>query len=152
MTIATDSTYGTDNNYGTMCEFFPNATSSGEDAGFGKLAGGFFNYPVREESESDRIYYGLYSLTCPWSGYSTAGNNVYMVGTGTSVTNPTNVSGGYYTTTGLSVFAQPVESGCTMGVMITVLTEAVKGLNEKIEALQAENQTFKAEIAALKAQ
>jgi hypothetical protein len=44
------------------------------------------------------------------------------------------------------------EEGRSLGGMITVLTEAVKGLNEKIEALQAENQTLKAEIAALKAQ
>ena len=42
------------------------------------------------------------------------------------------------------------EEGRSLGGMITVLTEAVKGLNEKIEALQAENLTLKAEIAALK--
>jgi hypothetical protein len=39
-----------------------------------------------------------------------------------------------------------------LGGMITVLTEAVKGLNEKIEALEVENQILKAEIAALKAE
>jgi len=44
------------------------------------------------------------------------------------------------------------EEGRSLGAMITVLTEAVKGLNEKIEALQAENQSLEAEIAALKAQ
>jgi len=44
------------------------------------------------------------------------------------------------------------EEGRSLGGMITVLTEAVKGLNEKVETLQAENQTLKAEIAALKAQ
>jgi len=44
------------------------------------------------------------------------------------------------------------EEGRSLGGMITVLTEAVKGLNEKVESLQAENQTLKAEIAALKAQ
>ena len=44
------------------------------------------------------------------------------------------------------------EDGRSLGGMITVLTEAVKGLNEKIETLQVENQTLKAEIAALKAQ
>jgi hypothetical protein len=43
------------------------------------------------------------------------------------------------------------EEGQSLGAMITVLTEAVKGLNEKIEALKAENQVLKAEIAALKA-
>ena len=41
------------------------------------------------------------------------------------------------------------EEGRSLGAMITVLTEAVKGLNEKIEALQAENQLFKTEFAAL---
>jgi len=35
--------------------------------------------------------------------------------------------------------------------MITVLTEAVKGLNEKIERVEAENQILKAEIASLTA-
>jgi len=44
------------------------------------------------------------------------------------------------------------EEGRSLGGMITVLTEAVKGLNEKIETLQTENQTLKAQIAALKAQ
>ena len=44
------------------------------------------------------------------------------------------------------------EDGRSLGAMITVLTEAVKGLNEKIEALQAENQILKTEIAALKSQ
>ncbi|MBN2271797.1 MAG: hypothetical protein JXN61_14355, partial [Sedimentisphaerales bacterium] len=44
------------------------------------------------------------------------------------------------------------EEGRSLGGMITVLTEAVKGLNEKVEAVQAENETLKAEIAALKAQ
>ncbi len=43
------------------------------------------------------------------------------------------------------------EEGRSLGGMITVLTEAVKGLNEKLEALAAENQVLKAEIAALKA-
>ena len=43
------------------------------------------------------------------------------------------------------------EEGRSLGGMITVLTEAVKGLNEKLEALAAENQILKAEIAALKA-
>jgi hypothetical protein len=43
------------------------------------------------------------------------------------------------------------EEGRSLGGMITVLTEAVKGLNEKVEALAAENQVLKAEIAALKA-
>lgn len=42
------------------------------------------------------------------------------------------------------------EEGRSLGGMITVLTEAVKGLNEKVEALAAENQVLKAEIAALK--
>jgi len=41
------------------------------------------------------------------------------------------------------------EEGRNLGAMITVLTEAVKGLNEKLEALAAENQILKAEIAAL---
>jgi len=44
------------------------------------------------------------------------------------------------------------EDGRSLGGMITVLTEAVKGLNEKVEALQAENQALKTEIAALKTQ
>jgi hypothetical protein len=44
------------------------------------------------------------------------------------------------------------EQGRSLGGMITVLTEAVKGLNEKIEALEVENQILKAEIAALKAE
>ena len=43
------------------------------------------------------------------------------------------------------------EEGRSLGGMITVLTEAVKGLNEKLEALAAENQALKAEVAALKA-
>jgi hypothetical protein len=43
------------------------------------------------------------------------------------------------------------EEGRSLGGMITVLTEAVKGLNEKVEALAAENQALKAEITALKA-
>jgi len=43
------------------------------------------------------------------------------------------------------------EEGRSLGGMITVLTEAVKGLNEKLEALAAENQVLKTEIAALKA-
>jgi hypothetical protein len=43
------------------------------------------------------------------------------------------------------------EEGRSLGGMITVLTEAVKGLNEKLEALAAENQSLKAEVAALKA-
>jgi len=43
------------------------------------------------------------------------------------------------------------EEGRNLGAMITVLTEAVKGLNEKLVALEAENQSLKAEIAALKA-
>ena len=42
------------------------------------------------------------------------------------------------------------EEGRSLGGMITVLTEAAKGLNEKIEALQAENQTLKAELAQIK--
>jgi len=44
------------------------------------------------------------------------------------------------------------EDARSLGAMITVLTEAVKGLNEKIEALQAENQLLKSEVAALKLQ
>jgi len=44
------------------------------------------------------------------------------------------------------------EEGRSLGGMITVLTEAVKGLNEKIEAIEAENQILKTEITALKAQ
>jgi len=44
------------------------------------------------------------------------------------------------------------EEGRSLGAMITVLTEAVKGLNEKVEALKVENQILKTEIAALKAQ
>jgi len=43
------------------------------------------------------------------------------------------------------------EEGRNLGAMVTVLTEAVKGLNEKVEALAAENQVLKAEVAALKA-
>jgi len=44
------------------------------------------------------------------------------------------------------------EDGRSLGGMITILTKAVKGLNEKIEALQVENHTLKTEIAALKGQ
>ena len=44
------------------------------------------------------------------------------------------------------------EEGRSLGGMITVLTEAVKGLNERVVALEAENQTLKTEVAVLKAQ
>lgn len=44
------------------------------------------------------------------------------------------------------------EEGRNLGGMITVLTEAVKGLNDRIVALEAENQSLKVEVAAFKSQ
>ncbi|MBL7154085.1 MAG: hypothetical protein ISS79_10225 [Phycisphaerae bacterium] len=115
LTVTNDSNYGTDNHYGTMCQFFPDATSSDEGLGIGKLGGGFFNYPVGTESADFRIYYSLYSGMSAMPEYSTNRKPVCMVGTATHVTNPTNVVGGStYSTTGLYVYAQPVENGCTM--------------------------------------
>ena len=116
LTVTNDSIDGTENHYGTMCQFFPDATSSGEGLGIAKMGGGFFNCPVGTETASFRLYYGLYSgMSAMANEYSKAGNSVYMVGMGTSVTNPNHVAGGNtYYTKGIDVYAQPVDDGYDM--------------------------------------
>jgi len=110
LTVTSDPDPGTDNLYGTLCEYFPNA----ETSGYGKIGGGFFTRPVGTEAD-DRIYYGLYSGLSTMDGYSRNGKEVRMIGTGTSVTNPNHVAGGsLYNTTGLLVWVEPVENGMEM--------------------------------------
>jgi len=110
LTVTGDATSGTANYYGTICEYFPDATSSGA----GKIGAGFFTRPVGTEAEP-RAYYGLYSDISAMDGYSTDGKQMFIIGTGTAVTNPSNVAGSLlYTTKSLFASAQPVGDGKEM--------------------------------------
>ena len=108
LSMTTDPDDGSENMCGMLCEFFSDAS-----AGLGASAAGWlFNYPVGTQSDS-AYYYSLYADTAGASSYSTDGQTVDLVGVCASANNygDVSVSGGVYSTTGLSAHAQPVASG-----------------------------------------
>jgi len=68
LTVTSDASNGTANLYGTMCEYFPDATTSG--LGLYKTGAKFNTCPVGTEANI-RLYYGLHSHFSPMNGYST---------------------------------------------------------------------------------
>ena len=107
LSMTTDSSTGSENMCGMLCELFSDATSGNG----GSVASWLFNYPVGTQSGSG-YYYSLYADTAGASGYSTNEQTVGLVGVWASANNYADVdSGGDYTTKGLYAHAQPVASG-----------------------------------------
>ena len=123
LTVTSDATYGTKNYYGTMCEYFPDATT----LGLYRTGAKFYTCPVGLEANI-RLYYGLDSQISPMDGYSTNSKTVYMIAIGASVTNPNNVASPIYTTKGLYACAQPVAHG-------KIMTGAMNLANYGVEVL-----------------
>jgi len=107
--MTTDPDDGSSENMvGMLCEFFSDAS-----AGLGgSVAGWLFNYPVGTQSGS-ASYCSLYADTAGASSYSTDGQTVSLVGVYAFANNyaDVSVSGGLYSTKGLSAHARPVASG-----------------------------------------
>ena len=113
----TTPTDGTDNNYGMLCEFFPDASS----AAWGKYGAWFFNYPVGTEGNGifGKSYYSLFGYTAGKDGAYTRNENsgdVMLVGVAGYVGNANDVPGtnDYYYTTGVYAYATPVDYGYDM--------------------------------------
>lgn len=118
----TTPTAGTENNYGILCEFFSDASTEAT----GTATAWLFNYPVGTESSDYGYYYSLYADTAGGAGYSTNGKDVGLIGAGASVNNANNVSGGYYTTTGVYAYARPVEDSYHMTGTLTFANYGLK--------------------------
>jgi len=111
----TTPTDGTDNNYGMLCEFFPDASNAGWS--WGKYGAWFFNYPVGTQHPGGMWYYSVFGHTAGKPGACTISDgNVGLTGVGAGVDNANNVAGSsdYYYTMAVSAYAKPVSDGYEM--------------------------------------
>jgi len=126
LTVTTDPDDGTENNYGMLCEFFPQASDS---ENYGKVAAWFFDYPVGTEQLDGKIYYSLYAGTAGANGYTISNKSVWLIGAGVGVNNPNNVAGGAcgpYETIGMYVLARPVDSGKVMNGALSFANSGIR--------------------------
>ena len=140
LTVTSDATNGTKNYYGTMCEYFPDATA----LGIYRTGARFYTCPLGAEANI-RLYSGLDSQISPRDGYSTNSKTVYMTAIGASVTNPNNVASPIYTTKGLYASVQPVLSGKIMTGAMTFANygvEVLAKLDGDYQATSGSGQNF----------
>jgi hypothetical protein len=143
LTMTTDPSNGSENMCGIVCEFFSDAT-----AGLGSATAWLPNYPVGTQSGWG-YYYSLCADTAGASGYSTNAQDVSLVGVEASANNYNNVSGGYYTTTGVLVFSKPVETGYDMSEALTFKNyglEVYANLDGDYQATSGTGENFGAKL------
>ena len=145
LTVTTDPDDGTENNYGMLCEFFPQASDS---ENYGKVAAWFFDYPVGTEQLDGKIYYSLYAGTAGANGYTISNKSVWLIGAGLGVNNPNNVAGGAcgpYETMGIFVMARPVDSDKIMNGALSFANYGIRAyayLDGKYQATSGSGENF----------